>query len=63
MALPTEPCVGSELAKVQGVLETKNMEATDRGRSEIVFDLHSNEIIKNPKDGDKGRVRWSSTST
>jgi hypothetical protein len=31
------------------------MEATDKGRSEIVFDLHSNEKVKNAKDGDKGR--------
>jgi hypothetical protein len=53
IASPTENCVGNELAKVQSVLETKNKEAIDKGRSETVFDPH--EQVKNIKNGDKWR--------
>jgi hypothetical protein len=53
LASPTETCVGSELAKVQGVLEIESREANHKGRDEIDRDPYGN--LSKIRYGDQGR--------
>jgi hypothetical protein len=56
LASPTETCVGNELARVQGVLELRETEKGDKGRSEITFELYLNEKLGHLTEQDRSKL-------